>query len=410
MRKIFNGIAVSSGVVIGKALVLPSEEFLVLKRLLKDEDINNEIARFKSAIEKAKKEIKEIQVKVNKEIGSKHSNIFAAHLLVLEDPSLTVEVIKAIKTTKTNSEYIFNNALIKFIDVLSKIDDEYLRDKSNDIRDIGKRVLKTLIGKNKDTLADLQEEVIIFARDLSPTDTVTMKRDKVKGFCTDIGGKTSHTAIMARALEIPAVVALGNISSNVQTGDSVIVDGISGTVIVDPSEEDLKQYNKKIEKLLQEEMELSKLRDLSAETMDGFKINLNANIEIQDEVKLVLKHGASGIGLFRTEFLFLNRVDLPTEEEQFNAYFSATEFLYPNQVIIRTLDLGGDKFLSNLGLKKEDNPFLGLRAIRLCLAKPDFFKTQLRAILRASKLKNMKIMFPMISGVEEFKEAAKILN
>ena len=410
MRKVFNGIGVSPGVVIGKAMLVPTEEFVVIKYNLKDSDIPSEIIRFKNALEKTKKEIKEIQIKVKKEIGSKHSNIFLAHLLILEDPFLTTEVVKEIKASKFNSEYVFSNALNKFIERLSKIGDEYLKERSNDIKDIGRRVLRNLRGEKRETLADIEEEVIIFARDLSPSDTVTMRKDKIKGFCIDMGGKTSHTAIIARALEIPAVVGLGSISSNVNTDDTVIVDGTEGIVIVSPTDEDLKKYTKKREKLLQIEQELLKLRDLPAETLDGYKIELNANIEIQDEVRLVLKHGAKGIGLYRTEFLFLNRIDLPSEEEQFNFYFSAAETLFPYPVIIRTLDLGGDKFLSNLGVYKEDNPFLGLRAIRLCLAKPDLFKTQLRAILRASKLKNVKIMFPMVSGVEEFRKALDILK
>ncbi|MFH1824684.1 MAG: phosphoenolpyruvate--protein phosphotransferase [Candidatus Firestonebacteria bacterium] len=410
MRKVFKGIGASSGVVIGRAMLIPAEEFIIIKHNLKDSDIPGEVIRFKNALKKTKKEIKEIQIKVKKEIGSKHSNIFVAHLLISEDPFLTTEVIKEIKISKVNSEYAFSQAINKFVDKLSKVGDEYLRERSNDIKDIGRRVLRNLTGEKRETLANLEEEIIVFAKDLSPSDTVTMQKDKVIGFCIDMGGKTSHTAIIARALEIPAVVGLGSISNNVNTDETVIVDGLEGIVIISPSSEDLKKYTEKREKLLQIDMELTKLRDLPAETLDGYKIELSANIEMQDEVKLILRHGAKGIGLYRTEFLFLNRVDLPTEEEQFKFYLSTAEALYPCQVIMRTLDLGGDKFLSNLGLRKEDNPFLGLRAIRLCLAKPELFKTQLRAILRASKLKNIKIMFPMISGVEEFRRAIKILK
>ena len=410
MRKTYKGIAVSSGVVIGKALVLPDQEMLVIKKAISEEKIPEEIKRFSAALEKTRNEIKVMHAKVKKEIGGKHSNIFEAHLMILGDPALTTDVEKHIKSEKLSAESVFSRSVNKLVESFEKIEDEYLKERANDVRDIGRRVFKNLTGSTRETLADIKEEVIIFARDLSPSDTVTMKREKVKGFCTDLGGKTSHTAIIARALEIPAVVGLQNISQNVSDGDMVIVDGLLGIIIVNPNEEDLKHYNRKREELIKQNAELAKLRELPAETLDGYKIDLSANIEIEDEAKLVVKHGAAGVGLFRTEFLFLNRLDLPTEEEQFVSYFRAAEFLYPNTVIIRTLDLGGDKFLSHLGLSKEENPFLGLRAIRLCLARPELFKTQLRAILRASELKNVKIMFPMISGIEEFLKAKKLLE
>jgi len=410
MRKIFKGIAVSSGVVIGRALVLPDQEMLVIKKAIPEEKIPEEITRFNAALEKTRNEIKVMLARVKKDIGGKHSNIFEAHLMILADPMLTSDVEKHIRSEKLSAESVFSRSVNKLVESFEKIEDEYLKERANDVRDIGKRVFKNLTGSTRETLADIKEEVIIFARDLSPSDTVTMKREKVKGFCTDLGGKTSHTAIIARALEIPAVVGLQNISQNVSDGDLVIVDGSLGVIIIDPNEEDLKHYNKKREEVIKQNAELSKLRELPAETLDGYKVELSANIEIEDEAKLVVKHGAAGVGLFRTEFLFLNRMDLPNEEEQFVSYFRAAEFLYPNTVIIRTLDLGGDKFLSHLGLSKEENPFLGLRAIRLCLARPELFKTQLRAILRASELKNIKIMFPMISGVEEFLKAKEILE
>jgi len=410
MKKAYKGIAVSSGVVIGRALVLPDQEMLVIKKAIPEEKVAEELVRFRAALENTRNEIKVMHAKVKKEIGGKHSNIFEAHLMILSDPMLTSEVEKHIKTEKLSAESVFSRSVNKLVETFESIEDQYLRERVNDIRDIGRRVFKNLTGSTRETLADIKDEVIIFARDLSPSDTVTMKREKVKGFCTDLGGKTSHTAIIARALEIPAVVGVSGISQNVSDGDLVIVDGSMGVIIVDPDEEDLKHYNKKREELIKQNAELAKLRELPAETLDGYKIELSANIEIEDEAKLVVKHGAVGVGLFRTEFLFLNRLDLPNEEEQFVSYFRAAEFLYPNTVIIRTLDLGGDKFLSHLGLSKEENPFLGLRAIRLCLARPELFKTQLRAILRASELKNIKIMFPMISGIEEFLKAKEILE
>ncbi len=410
MRKLYKGVGASPGIVIGKAFTLQAEDFVVLKVQLKDSEVAAEVKKFNAAIELTKREIKEIELKVNRDIGSKHSNIFSAHLMILEDPAMTTEVAKQIRETKLNCEHVFYTAVTRFTDSIAKIDDEYLRERANDIRDIGRRVLRNIIGKSKETLADITEESIVFSKDLTPSDTVMLRRDKVIGFCTDMGGKTSHTAIMARALEIPAVVALSTISTQVNTGDPVIVDGSEGVVIVNPSEEDLRLYDRKLGKFIQEEAQLAKLKDLPAETLDGFGVELAANIEIQDELPLVSRHGATGIGLYRTEFLFLNRPDLPDEEEQFRAYMSAAEAVLPRSVIIRTLDVGGDKLLSNLGLPKEENPFLGLRAIRLCLARPEIFRTQLRAILRASTLENIKIMFPMISSVEELRQAAAILS
>jgi len=410
MRKIFKGIPVSSGIVVGKALVLADQEDLVIKKNIPEDALESELKRFQTALEKTKKEIKEMQGKVQKEVGGKHSSIFEAHLMILSDPMLTTAVEKHIKTEKLNADYVFANAVSKLVGSFEKIEDDYLRERANDVKDIGKRVIKNLTGGMRETLADLKEEVVVFARDLSPSDTVTMKREKVKGFCTDLGGKTSHTAIIARALEIPAIVGAQSVSLHIKDGEPVIIDGLLGVVIVNPNEDDLKHYKGKQEEFLKQKMLLSKLKDLPAETLDGYKVELNANIEIEEEAKFVLKHGGTGVGLFRTEFLFLNRRDLPTEDEQYSSYFKAAEYLYPYPVIIRTLDLGGDKFLSHLGLGKEENPFLGLRAIRLCLAKPELFKTQLRAILRASELKNIKIMFPMISGVEEFYKARQILE
>ena len=410
MRKIYKGIPVSSGIAVGKALVLADQETLVIKRNIPEESLETEVKRFQAAVEKTKAEIKEMQGKVKKEAGGKHSGIFEAHLMILSDPMLTTAVEKHIRADKLNADYVFANAISGLIQSFESIEDDYLKERASDVKDIGKRVIKNLTEGKQETLADLKEEVIVFARDLSPSDTVTMKREKVKGFCTDLGGKTSHTAIIARALEIPAIVGAQSVSLQVKDGEPVIIDGLLGIVIVQPGEEDLKHYKGKLEEFLKQKIQLSKLKDLPAETLDGYKVELNANIEIEDEAKFVLKHGGTGVGLFRTEFLFLNRKDLPTEDEQYTAYFLAAEYLYPYPVIIRTLDLGGDKFLSHLGLGREENPFLGLRAIRLCLAKPELFKTQLRAILRASELKNIKIMFPMISGIEEFHKAKHILE
>jgi phosphotransferase system enzyme I (PtsI) len=288
--------------------------------------------------------------------------------------------------------------------------DSYLKGRAADIKDVGRRALRNLLGKERETLATLKEEVIVVAHDLSPSDTASMHKEKVIGFATDMGSKTSHTAIMARALEIPAVVGLKNITQEIQAFDTLIVDGSHGSVIINPDEATRKRYRKDRESFELLEHELLKLRDLPAQTLDGHRVTLAANIEVPDEIKYVKEHGGEGIGLYRTEFLYLGRDDLPSVDEQFKAYKEVAQKFSSHSVIIRTLDLGGDKFLSYLNLAPEMNPFLGLRAIRLCLADIPLFKDQLRAILRASPYGNLKIMYPMISGVEEVKRANQILT
>lgn len=399
------GIPVSYGIVIGKAFVLKQDDICILKRPIAENLIQKEIARFKNALNLTKNALLKIQNKIEKEIGKEHANIFSAHLLILEDPILEQETLDKIKQLKYNAEYAFSISLTKLTDMFTSIKDPILKERINDIKDVGKRVIKNLLGKEKESLADLAEESVIFAYDLPPSETAVMKKDKVLAFVTDIGGKTSHTAIMARALEIPAIVGLKKGTSTVENGDLVIVDAEKGTVIIKPDSKTLKIYHHRKEKEARIEKQLILFRKLPSETLDGHVIELAANIEIPEEIKLVKKHGAKGIGLYRTEFLYLNRDTLPSEEEQFQAYKTVAKGIAPYTIIIRTLDIGGDKFLSHLGIPPEVNPFLGLRAIRLCFARPDIFKTQLRAILRASIFAPIKIMFPMISGIEEFRKA-----
>ncbi|HRZ67476.1 MAG TPA: phosphoenolpyruvate--protein phosphotransferase, partial [Candidatus Omnitrophota bacterium] len=366
---------------------------------IEEKDLPKEIARFEDALIQTRQEILGIQERISDQLGIKHAEIFNAHLLVLEDRTLIEEVITRLKKDLVCVEYIFDDVLKRYMAAFQKVEDEYLKERVADIRDIGKRVLNHLLGKKRETLADIKEKVVLVAYDLSPSDTASLHKKNVIAFATDVGGKTSHTAIMAKALEIPAVVGLKSIKLNVKNGDMLIVDGSNGVVILNPDEETLSKYEQEKTKFAEVDASLVQLRDLPCVTPDGRTIHLAANIEIPDEVASVKSHGANGIGLYRTEFFYLDRTDFPTEEEQFQSYRSVAEQMSPNPVIVRTLDLGGDKFMSQLKVPKEMNPFMGWRAIRFCLARPDIFKIQLRAIMRASAHGKLKIMYPMISGI-----------
>ncbi|MBL7070765.1 MAG: phosphoenolpyruvate--protein phosphotransferase [Candidatus Omnitrophica bacterium] len=404
------GIPAAPGITIGKAYLLDSEDFTISKRHITEKGLPDEINRFQDALIKTRNEILKIKDKISKDMGVEHGEIFSAHLLVLEDSMLIEEVITKMKKDKIGVEYVFLEVLRKYIKTFSKMDDEYLRERISDINDVGKRILRNLLGAKQMLLADLKEKVIIISYDLSPSDTAVMHRKNVIGFATDIGGRTSHTAIMAKALEITAVVGLEKITKVVKNGDILVIDGNRGLVIAEPQKKTLDKYHaekKKYEKL---ERELMTLKNLPCETLDGHRIELSANIEMPEEIASVLRHGADGIGLYRSEFFYINRGDLPDEEEQFKAYAEVAKKMAPKPVIIRTLDLGGDKFLSQLEIPREMNPFMGWRAIRFCLARPNIFKVQLRAILRASAFGNLKIMYPMISGIEELKQANAILD
>ena len=407
---ILHGIPAAPGITIGKAYLLDSEEIGVAKRRIKSEDIPKEIDRFKHALTKTRQEIIRIKEKISAEIGAEHGEIFSAHLLVLEDIMLIEEVILRLKKEKICIEYVFFNVLKKYIQAFLKMDDEYLRERISDISDVGKRILRNLVGAKVHSLMNLTKPVVVIAYDLSPSDTATMHKKNVIGFCTDIGGRTSHTAIMAKSLEIPAVVGLEEVTKNTSNGDILIIDGSHGVVIINPDKETLKKYEGQKEKFRSQERTLETLKDLPSETKDGHKVALSANIELPGEVTAVKHHGADGIGLFRTEYFYMNKPGLPTEEEQYEAYKIVAQKMKPHSTIIRTLDIGGDKFLSQLDVPKEMNPYLGWRAIRFCLARPDIFKSQLRAILRASQYGNLKIMYPMISGLEELRKANSILE
>ena len=407
---VLRGIPAAPGIVTGKILLLDREQYVIPRRSLKDDQISSEIKRFRGALVQTKQEIMEIKKRISEELSMEHGQIFSAHLLVIEDSMLIEEVIDKIKNDKLSAEYVFQDVLKKYIKVFSEMDDEYLKGRISDINDIGKRILRNLIGAREDALSTLRDKVIVISYDLSPSDTATMHKKNVIGFATDIGSRTSHTAIMAKSLEIPAVVGLETVTKEVQNGDTVIVDGTHGVVVINPTPAAIKHYESSRKKLIAFGKHLLDMKDMPCETLDGRKIELMANIELHDEVSSVIAHGAEGIGLYRTEYFYMNRKDLPTEEEQFNEYSAVARKIKPYTVIIRTLDLGGDKFLSQLEIPQEMNPFMGWRAIRFCLARPDIFKTQLRAILRASAFGKLKMMYPMISGIEELKQANAILE
>jgi phosphotransferase system enzyme I (PtsI) len=406
----FRGIAAASGISIGPAYKIGKEELIVPRQAISEEDIPLQIQLFEESLIKTRREIIELQKRIGTEMGQEEAQIFDAHLLVLEDRMLIEEVISRLKKEQLNVAYIFSEVLKKYIDVFSKIEDEYLKERTADINDVGKRILRNLLGKERKGLGDLKERVIVVAHDLSPSDTAAMHKQRVSAFVTDIGGKTSHTAIMAKSLEIPAVVGVEEVTAKIKAGDLLIVDGNMGIVIVDPDEETLRIYRQEEVRLKGITDRFLAVKDLPAVTADGQTVEINANIEFPEEVPSVKLHGAHGIGLYRTEFFYMNRKDLPTEDEHYQAYKYVAEEMKPYPVIIRTLDLGGDKFLSQFEIPREMEPFLGWRAIRFCLARPDIFTLQLRAILRASVHGNLKLMYPMISGVEELRQANKILE
>jgi len=404
------GIPASPGIAIGKALLFDSEELLVPRRSITEDQIPYEVLRFEEALIHTRHQILGIQRRLAEEMGQEHAEIFNAHLLVLEDQALREEILNGLKTQRLNVEVIFNEVIRRYLRAFARTEDEYLRDRTADIDDVRKRILRNLLGRHPDILAQLDEPVVVVAHDLSPSETALMHKRHVLAFVTDIGGRTGHTAIMAKSLAIPAVVGLEVATKRIIKDELVVVDGIHGEVVVDPEPDTIRRYEVEQRRIQEIDRQLLQLKDLPAETLDRRRVLLLANIELPDEIPSVIAHGAEGIGLYRTEFFYLNRSDLPSEEEQFQAYKTVAEQVAPHPVTIRTVDLGGDKFLSPLELPAEMNPFMGWRAIRFSLARPDIFRIQLRAILRASAYGNLKLMFPMISGIEELRRANEILN
>lgn len=401
LMKIIKGISAAQGIAIGKVYFLLDDTLRVPEYEIKESEISNEINRLKNASKKAKEDLLNIKNSIVPENGVDKSGFIDAHLLMLEDPELIARVTSFITNELKNAEWAFNEAIKEYIDILAGVDDEYLKERIFDIRDMARKVLNNLLYVKRVDLADLSEEVIVVAHELLPSDTLSMNKKMVKGIATDAGGKTSHTAILARAFEIPTVLGLSNITAEVRNGDKIIIDGASGTVIIKPDKKTLKKYSIKLSNLQKKEEELLDLKMLPAETKDGKKIFMGANIEIPEETESALLHGADGIGLYRSEFFFLGPDENASEENQFQAYSRVLKGMENKPVTIRTIDLGGDKGLPGTSYFEEQNPILGWRSIRFCMANQEIFRTQLRALLRASTHGRLNIMFPMISGVEE---------
>ncbi|MED4463543.1 phosphoenolpyruvate--protein phosphotransferase [Metabacillus fastidiosus] len=401
------GIAASAGIAIAKAYRLQEPPLNIEKKEVSDK--KTEIERFKAAIAKAKAELEKIKEHAHTALGADKAAIFSAHILVLSDPELLDNVKNKIENEGINAEAAMKETSEMFVTMFESMDNEYMKERAADIRDVTKRVLAHLLGISLPNPSLISEEVIIIAEDLTPSDTAQLNRQYVKGFTTNIGGRTSHSAIMARSLEIPAVVGTKQATEKIENDVIVIIDGLDGEVIINPSANVIADYEEKKRNYEKQKAEWAKLIAEPTVTSDGKHVELAANIGTPEDIESVLKNGAEGVGLYRTEFLYMGRDSLPTEEEQFTAYKTVLEKMEGKPVVIRTLDIGGDKKLPYLNLPEEMNPFLGFRAIRLCLEEQSIFRTQLRALLRASTYGNLKIMFPMIATLNEFKEAKAIL-
>ena len=409
---VLKGIGVSPGISIGNIYLIDRRRIEApAYRYIDSAQVPSEIKRFEKAIEKSKEQLHKVKEMISETVaGREHAYIIDAHIMILEDKVLIDDTFDTINKEKVNAEWALKIVLKKFVEIFSNIDDEYLSERVSDIEHIGDRILRNLMKKHHESIANIKRKVIVVAHDLSPADTAQMTQKKVMAFTTDIGGRTSHTAIMARSLEIPAVVGLEDVTQKVEENGSIIVDGIKGEVIINPTEVTLEDYRSRQKKYLKYEKEFRKLNDIPAISRDGKRIELLGNIEFSEELPSLKDHGAEGVGLYRTEFLYMNKKEPPTEEEHLQAYVRVIRAFDPFPVTIRTLDIGGDKFLSPDQSSDEMNPAMGLRAIRFCLKEIDLFKTQLRGILRASAHGKVKVMFPMISGVEELNNVKKVFE
>ncbi|HCX3228793.1 TPA: phosphoenolpyruvate--protein phosphotransferase [Staphylococcus aureus] len=408
MSKLIKGIAASDGVAIAKAYLLVEPD-LTFDKNEKVTDVEGEVAKFNGAIEASKVELTKIRNNAEVQLGADKAAIFDAHLLVLDDPELIQPIQDKIKNENANAATALTDVTTQFVTIFESMDNEYMKERAADIRDVSKRVLSHILGVELPNPSMIDESVVIVGNDLTPSDTAQLNKEFVQGFATNIGGRTSHSAIMSRSLEIPAIVGTKSITQEVKQGDMIIVDGLNGDVIVNPTEDELIAYQDKRERYFADKKELQKLRDADTVTVDGVHAELAANIGTPNDLPGVIENGAQGIGLYRTEFLYMGRNQMPTEEEQFEAYKEVLEAMNGKRVVVRTLDIGGDKELSYLNLPEEMNPFLGYRAIRLCLAQQDIFRPQLRALLRASVYGKLNIMFPMVATINEFREAKAIL-
>ena len=373
--------------------------------LLSRKRLNLRCHKFQDALKASREDIEKIKEKASKKLSAEELEIFDAHLMVVDDPALSDEVISMIQNDQVNAEYALATVANNYISMFESLEDEYMRERAADIKDVTTRIKYHILGINVADLSDIDEEVVIVAHDLTPSDTAQLDKKYTKGFATEIGGRTSHSAIMARSLEIPAVVGVHGILSEVNHGDMLILDALKGEVLVNPDEETIKEYQTKAQQYAKEVAELKVLKDKPTITLDGHKVELVGNIGTPNDVDGVIANGGEGVGLYRTEFLYMNSNELPTEDEQFEAYKKVLSAMEGKQVVVRTLDIGGDKKLPYLPIDPEMNPFLGYRAIRLCLDRKDIFRTQLRALIRASAYGKLCIMFPMIATINEFKEA-----
>jgi phosphotransferase system enzyme I (PtsI) len=407
---ILHGIAASAGIAIGIARVTDRTRIAVAESIIAPESVTGEIERFRHALEMARKELLSLKAQIEEEKGAEHLHVLETHLLILDDAMLADQTVSCIETARINAEGALKRTLLKYREIFEKVDDEYLRERGSDIDVVGERILRQLAGVAQESLKDFEGNVLIVAHDLSPADVLQIDKSRVIGFITCLGGKTSHASILARALEIPAVVGLESLTAKIVTGDHLVMDGAAGTVVVNPDNETFCEYLRRKQYYEYCERELFKLRELPAETSDKHRISLKGNVEFIDEITSLKSHGGEGIGLYRTEMLFMNRSRLPDEEEQFAVYTKLVKAISPDPVSIRTLDVGGDKFVPDLNLDDELNPAMGLRAIRLSLRNIETFKPQLRAILRASTFGNVRIFFPMISGIAEIRAVKLLLD
>lgn len=400
------GIGASPGIAIGKALVVEESEIVIEKKSISD--IDSELKKLSDAVLISKEELTKVKEKVAQEVGEEEAEIFGAHLLVLEDPEFIGEAENKIKNENINAEYALNEVKDMFVSIFESMDNAYMKERAADVKDVTNRVLRHILGIKVVDLSSLSDEIVLVAHDLTPSDTATMDKAKVLGFLTDIGGRTSHTAIMSRTLEIAAIVGLSDVTKQVKDGDMIVFDGDVGEVYINPDQKLIKEYEEKKRLFEDEKKALEKLKGKESITLDGKRVELAGNIGTPNDVEGLIKNDAEGVGLYRTEFLYMNNDNFPEEETQYEAYKAVLEGMKGKPVVIRTLDIGGDKKLSYFEMEEEMNPFLGYRAIRLCLDRTDIFKTQLRALYRSSVHGKLRIMFPMISSLEELLKAKEI--
>ena len=405
----YKGTGASAGIGIGNAVIVEEKELVIKRETINDPD--QEIQRFKGALEESMKQTEALAADLEKRVGEKEAEILKGHIMLLSDPMLVGEIQNNIQNEKVNAEFAIETVCTMYADMFASMGDELMQQRATDMRDIKTRMQKVLLGVESVDIASLPEGTVIVAKDLTPSMTAGINPANVSGIVTELGGRTSHSAILARALEIPAVVALSGILDNVSNGDALVLDGTEGTVLVNPEEPVLKEYQDKREAFLKEKKELEQYIGKPSVTKDGVKVEVVANIGKPEDVDKVLQYDGEGVGLFRTEFLFMDRDSMPTEEEQFEAYRKVAVAMDGKPVIIRTLDIGGDKEIPYMGLKKDENPFLGYRAVRFCLdRKDDVYHPQLRALLRASAYGNIKIMIPLVTCIEEYRQVKALVH